>query len=370
MNLAKTSFKKVLPYLERFAHGLDQTFSRFIQPRRKKGDLILQNYIGWGTPTEIELGGRVLLPRTLSPVSQTTSRYQNMMNIVRRLMSREVGGIEVVGELAGQTVQAVSDSDGFFVLKFKLDTPLKVGWHDAILKMKDRDHEIMAQVQVTGQPEMAIISDLDDTVIQSGVTSIPRMLSTVFFGNSRTRAPFPGVGAFYQALTHTPEGRNPIFYVSSSPWNFFDLLWQFLDYRKIPLGPLFLRNWGMDLLKGHGGYKHGVIKRIFDQFPDLKFILVGDSGEKDPEIYAEVVKQYPDRVLAVYIRDVTDSVRDQNVLKLREEVGKAGIELVLTADSLTAAGHALAMGFITPAEYKHVLESASRERLGEVSNGL
>ena len=182
----------------------------------------------------------------------------------------------------------------------------------------------------------------------------------VLTGNARTRLPFPGVGALYRALTRDGEARNPIFYVSSSPWNFFDLLWQFLDYRRIPLGPMFLRNWGVDLLGGHGGYKHGVIERIFTRFPDLTFVLVGDSGEKDPEIYAEIVRRHPGRVLAVYIRDVTEGTRDSGVLKLREEVRKTGADLVLAADSLNAASHAMAMGLITPGEYRSVLTSVAR----------
>jgi len=227
--------------------------------------------------------------------------------------------------------------------------------------MEDRQEDAArARVQVVGKARFGIISDLDDTVIQSDVTSLPRMLMTSLTGNARTRSPFPGVGALYRALTREGEARNPIFYVSSSPWNFFDLLWQFLDYRRIPLGPLFLRNWGMDLLGGHGGYKHGVIERIFHRYPNLNFVLVGDSGEKDPEIYAEVVRRFPGRVLAVYIRDVTGAERDEGVLRLREEIRKAGADLVLASDSLSAAGHALALGLITPGEYRSVLTSVAR----------
>ena len=218
-------------------------------------------------------------------------------------------------------------------------------------------------MQIVDRARFGIISDLDDTVIQSDVTSLPRMLATVLTGNARTRLPFPGVAAFYRALTRGPvagggQARNPIFYVSSSPWNFFDLLLSFLEYRRIPLGPLFLRNWGFNLLAGHGGYKHGVIEGILNRYPDLPFILVGDSGEKDPEIYAEVVRKWPGRVLAVYIRDVTGAARDEGILHLREEVRKAGVDLVLAADSLAAAGHALAAGFITGGAYRSVMTSA------------
>ena len=359
--IAKTAFKSLLPVLERGVVAADRAFSGYIQPRRLRGKLLLQPYVGWGTPSEVELTGRVLLPRALAPARKGDPRWRNFHNIVRRLFSREVGGVRVAGTLSDQTVSAVSDSDGYFTLHFTFPRPIAAGWHEVRLQMEDRQEDAArARVQVVGKARFGIISDLDDTVIQSDVTSLPRMLMTSLTGNARTRSPFPGVGALYRALTREGEARNPIFYVSSSPWNFFDLLWQFLDYRRIPLGPLFLRNWGMDLLGGHGGYKHGVIERIFHRYPNLNFVLVGDSGEKDPEIYAEVVRRFPGRVLAVYIRDVTGAERDEGVLRLREEIRKAGADLVLASDSLSAAGHALALGLITPGEYRSVLTSVAR----------
>lgn len=360
MNPAKTAFKALLPALERLLTVIDHAAGRFLQPRRARGKLILQPYVGWGSPEQTELSGRVLLPRTIHPARKGDRRLRNAQNVLRRMFSREVGGVQVRGTLAGVTASAVSDTDGYFTLVFAPPTPLAGGWHQAQLRIEGREGVTLARVQIVAQARYGIISDLDDTVIKSDVTSAARMLQTVLTGNARTRLPFPGVGALYRALTREGEARNPIFYVSSSPWNFFDLLWQFLEYRRIPLGPMFLRKWGFDLLSGHGGYKHAVIERLFQKYPQLSFVLVGDSGEKDPEIYAEVVRRHPQRVLAVYIRDVTEASRDEGVLKLREEVRKAGVDLVLAADSLNAASHALAMGLITPGEYRSVLTSVQR----------
>ncbi|EYB68043.1 hypothetical protein DEIPH_ctg029orf0051 [Deinococcus phoenicis] len=363
MNPAKAALRAFQPALERALLAADHAVSGYVQPRRARGKLILQPYVGWGTPQAAELTGRVLLPRTLAPARKGDPRWRNFRSILRRLLSREVAGVRVSGTLGEVTASGVSDSDGYFTLTFTPEPggpPFAGGWHEASLSIGGREGTTRARVQVVSEARFGIISDLDDTVIQSDVTSLPRMLATSLTGNARTRLPFPGVGALYRALTRDGEARNPIFYVSSSPWNFFDLLWQFLDYRRIPLGPLFLRNWGFDLLGGHGGYKHGVIERIFTRFPDLKFVLVGDSGEKDPEIYAEVVRRHPGRVLAVYIRDVTGAARDQGVLSLREEVRKAGVDLVLAADSLNAASHAMAMGLITPGELRSVLTSVAR----------
>lgn len=365
MQLIKTIIKILAPALERVISVLDHAFSNFIQPRRRQASLLLQPYVGWGTPKMVEISGRVLLPRSTTPPKHTDSRWSNFINIARRLFSREVGGVKVMGQLAGQRAYAVSDNDGYFSLYFEWpDNRLKVGWHAIHLNMPERKQEgrTVAPAQVIDKAHFGVISDIDDTILQSAVTSFPQMLFTVLTGNAQTRLPFPGVSALYRAFTREQRYRNPIFYVSSSPWNFFDILWQFLNYRAIPLGPMFLRNWGMDLLAGHSGHKNNVIYRILEAYPELSFVLVGDSGEEDPEIYAEVVRRYPQRILAVYIRDVNASYRDQDVRQLSHELRAAGVHLVLAADSLSAAGHALAMGLITATEYRNVVDSVQKEQ--------
>ncbi|CAM3393192.1 phosphatase domain-containing protein [Deinococcus saxicola] len=359
MNPVRTAFKLALPAVERAVLAADRAISNYVQPRRARGKLLLQPYVGWGTPHGVELMGRVLLPRTMSPPATGDRRWRNFLNSMRRLFSREVSGVRVNGVLDGISASAVSTDNGYFTLTFTPLSPLPGGWHEAALSIEGKEGQTRARVQVIGAARFGVISDLDDTVIQSDVTSLPRMLVTALTGNARTRSPFPGVGALYRALVREGEGRNPVFYVSSSPWNFFDLLWQFLDYRRIPLGPMFLRSWGAGLLAEHGGHKHGVIDRLFERFPDLKFVLIGDSGEQDALIYSEVVRKYAGRVLAVYIRDITSAFQDETVLKLRGELARAGVDLVLAADSLNAAGHAMAMGLITPGEYRGVLISVT-----------
>jgi phosphatidate phosphatase APP1 len=371
--------RPLVPLIERLVMRLDRAFSRALQPRRARGQLSLLCYCGWGTPERTELTGRVVLPRTLHQATLTDPRWRNLANILRRLFSREIGGIEVRGTLNGVQASATSDADGFFTLRFQAGSePFVAGWQDAQLTIPGRERVSQARVQVIDDAACAfgLISDLDDTVIRSDVTSIGRMLYTVLTGNAQTRSPFPGVSSLYRALArHMPDkrpdggperrsrqqrGQNPVFYVSSSPWNFFDLLWQFLEYRRIPLGPLFLRNWGADLMSGHSSYKHSVIERIFTAHPQLKFVLVGDSGEHDPEIYAEVAQRYPERVLSIYIRDVNAGLGDERVLRLRDELARIGVDMVLARDSFAAAAHAMAMGLITPGELRSVAQSVER----------
>jgi len=195
-----------------------------------------------------------------------------------------------------------------------------------------------------------VVSDMDDTVLQSEVTSFLRAARMVLLENALTRLPFPGVAAFYRALDRGATGAeaNPIFYVSSSPWNLYDVIDGFLEAQRIPTGPLLLRDWDLGKLnERHTRHKGVVIREIFDTYPELPFLLVGDSGQEDPEIYTELVRERPGRVKAVYIRNVsTNPERSQRIQALAREVAEAGSTLVLADDTLAVARHAAMHGWI------------------------
>jgi phosphatidate phosphatase APP1 len=204
--------------------------------------------------------------------------------------------------------------------------------------------------------KFGVISDVDDTVIHTDAFSLLRMARTVFLGNARTRLPFKGVAAFYQALLkgHEQQGINPLFYVSNSPWNLYDLLSDFFNLHNIPIGPiLFLRNWGFtskdQLPTRRREHKVKTAHTILQLFPHLPFILVGDSGEQDPEIYHELVTLYPHRIRAVYIRNVgRDLARPDVVRALAQKVLQTGCTMILADDTLPLAQHAASQGWIAP----------------------
>jgi phosphatidate phosphatase APP1 len=178
------------------------------------------------------------------------------------------------------------------------------------------------------------------------------MSRTTFLNNARTRLPFAGVAEFYSSLQLGRNGKrnNPFFYVSSSPWNLYDLLKDFLDLNKIPAGPLLLRDFGLSGESvaggGHMGHKFKEIKQIFDAYPHLNFVLVGDSGQEDPVIYQEVVKQFPNRVLAIYIRDVQLADREKIAVDISRSLAEHKVEMVVVDNTVEAAEHAAKAGLI------------------------
>ena len=345
--------------------AFDQLKAQTVRRLGLQDPLIIQPYLGYGTRHSVWLPGRVLENEGIKKTTDRDSIWDNMLNVYRQLESDEIAGAVVEGRLQGVTTTAVTDEEGDFVLEFELDTPLPAEplWHEIELTLTAAPNLPPEGVTARGRalvpPETAvfgIISDIDDTIMVSNATNYLKAAQLLFLGNARTRLPFKGVSAFYDALQHGPgdtAAHNPLFYVSSSPRNIFLLLNEFLNHHKIPTGPLFLRDYGFDLSElaggGHHGYKIGQVDRILTTYPDLPFILIGDSGQEDPEIYAAVVARYPEQIRAIYIRDVTLDVRATAVDAIAEKIVAGGVPMMRVADSLAAAKHAVEVGFIRPA---------------------
>jgi phosphatidate phosphatase APP1 len=319
-------------------------------------------YRGFGTAREVYVSGRVLANQPVAPARAGAVWWRNLADTYRHLESDEVPAVRVALRFAGATREAISDDEGFFrawLTPATRLTPDRV-WHDVDIAVLDRLPHDGAEVRATGHvlvprdsAEFGIVSDMDDTVIRTEATRLLRMLKRTLLENARMRLPFAGVAAFYRALHEGRSGgaENPIFYVSSSPWNLYPLLTEFLELQQIPVGPLMLRDWGISergvLPTSHGEHKLGAIRQIFDCYAELPFILIGDSGQEDPEIYRDVVHTYRGRVLAIYIRNVTPVLaRTEAIRRLAEEVKEAGSVLLLSDDTLASARHAAQQGWI------------------------
>lgn len=329
----------------------------------------IQPYRGHGTAQRLYLKGRVLEYKGITTASQSDSVWENLLNMYRRFDSDEIPGARLRVRFGSQEFEATTDHEGYFDLQIEPREPLRLErvWHEVELRLIEPKAEGQRRERAVGhvlvpppKSEFGVISDIDDTIVLTGATDPLTMARIVVLNNPHTRLPFEGVAAFYQALRKGGDGvgYNPIFYVSSSPWNLYDLLIDFLNLNGIPVGPLFLRDVGLEedrLVKsGHHEHKLKQIRTILDTHPDLPFLLIGDSGQEDPEIYREVVHEYPGRIKAIYIRDVSVGERDQAIHKLITEIRGTGVEMVLAADTVAAAEHAANNGFITAAALPEV----------------
>jgi phosphatidate phosphatase APP1 len=333
---------------------------------RRPVRLGIHPYLGFGTEGVLNLKGRVLRGDPIVVTANDTV-WRNLRNMLRRLESDEIPDAVVRGRHASLAEDVVSDEEGYFDFHFDLrggargeptaPERSRTGWVPIELELlapPPRDDQppprATGQVLVPRGARFGVISDLDDTVIRSEITDTLKMLRIALTSNPHTRLPFDGVADFYRALERGPGGgdTNPIFYVSSSPWNLHDLLVQFMTAHNVPIGPLLLRDWSPRTIRG-GGQRHkaAAIRRILETYPDMEFVLIGDSGEHDPEIYAQAIRDHPGRARAVYIRDVTADERRREVLKVAEDLRDHGADLLLTADTKEAAAHARRLGLIS-----------------------
>ncbi len=332
-------------------------------------------YNGYGTRQGVRVRGRILEENGVRAATDNDSVWRNLVNVYRRFDSDEIAHAQVRLQLGNATSEVTTNDEGYFeALLHPRDLPADRFWHDVTVTLLSPVYEQQGQVVALGrvmvpQPDtrFLIISDLDDTVVRTDATNLLKMARTVFLGNARTRLPFPGVAAFYRALHRGSEGPfvNPLFYVSSSPWNLYDMLADFLDIQGIPSGALMLRDWGLGgtgVPSGHLEYKLGHIRAILADFPDMPVLLIGDSGQEDPEIYRQVVREYPEQVLGIYIRNVSKSAdRIAAIERLAEEVAEAGTTLMLTPDTLTAARHAAEKGWIELAALDEIVDDKARD---------
>lgn len=312
-------------------------------PVRARDALIVLPYLGYGTPARLTLRGRVLEDEGFLEAHAGHSRWRNLLEFVKRMESDEVPGARV----RARGAEGVTDGEGYFSLK--LEGAFRPGWNPVRLELlHPAGAKAVAQALVPPpHARFGVISDIDDTVVYSHVTRRLRMLLTVALGNARTRKPFAGVAAFYRALH---AGANPLFYVSKSPWNLYVPLIEYLRAQGLPRGPLLLRDFGWKRDREH---KAQAILRILGTYPELPFVLIGDSGEEDPAIYAAIVRRFPRRIRAVYIRSI-DLGKVDAVTRLARELRPTGCQLVLAPDSAFAAAHAAGEGLIQPSALRAV----------------
>ncbi|WPP50293.1 App1 family protein [Catalinimonas niigatensis] len=342
----------------------------------RMGKIIIFPYRGYGNEKEVTIMGRVMEDKGLAKPNVYDSTWTNIKAMFRRYLSREIPFVNLQANFQGEEETIRTDDEGYFHLHMPYQEPLPADqlWHHVHFELQDE--LIPDQPEISGIGEVmipdvkshfGIISDIDDTVLISKTTNRIEIIRMAMVHNATTRLPFHGVSAFYNALQRGSDGErhNPIFYVSSSPWNMYDLLEEFFRLNDIPKGPILLRDIGISetkfLKEKHASHKLEKIRSILSFYPDLPFILIGDSGQHDPEIYQEVVDAYPGRILSIYIRDVTKPERREEVKKIAEELAKKKVDLIIKEDTAKAATHAEKRNFIQQGSSAKIIKGMKKD---------
>jgi phosphatidate phosphatase APP1 len=349
----------------RVRHALDA-----LERRIDRDPYYIVGYRGYGTSKRGLVLGRVLEDEGHLPPDPEHSRLRNLLAAIKRLESDPLAFAKVRTRVGDADHQIEADDEGFLRAWLAWARPVEPGWQRAELALAADSpvaaHPGIAKVLVpASDARFGVVSDLDDTVLQSEVTRLVRAVRLVLLENARTRLPFPGVAAFYRALRAGSGGpENPVFYVSKSPWNLYEVIAEFLGLQGLPEGPLLLRDLDIGVgRRTRQEHKASAIAEILATYPSLPFVLIGDSGQKDPEIYRALLHDHPGRIPAIYIRSVTPRPeRVAAIGRLADEVRAAGSSLVLADDTLALARHAAEHGWIDPARLGEVAGDARADQ--------
>ena len=338
----------------------------------------IQPYFGYRSATRLRIVARAL--RARQPSFDTGGTLRAMRLMLAQFLSHEKPGLPVSLEICAadgtrETHEAMTDAEGYVHFDIQLGgegwaLPGRTEWQSVVFRWENRhgSQSVEGHVLVPGADvTKAVISDVDDTIIETGITGGVRQ----FLRNARRvlaqlpkdRIAVPGADAFYTALggglaaeeaasvsapgKHIAAPHRPFFYVSSSPYNLYSYLVAFMRLRGFPLGPLMLRDWGFDRRtfgkSSHGTHKRAAIDAIVEIYPDLRFALIGDDTQADLIAYGGVAEDYPDRIAAIFIRKAGEALSAEEQAA-QEAIRTAGIPLwmgdsyAVEADFLQSAG--------------------------------
>lgn len=267
--------------------------------RRSRGDPVLDAYRGYATPDALVVRGRVLTALRRTRPEPESSKLTNLLQMAGLFFTDEVAGIPVHSPETGR--RAVSDAEGYIRLELPCDGHAP-GWNEVHLEIEGHPATRRGFPVLLPRPgaQRGVISDVDDTMMRTGAYSLVRNLWTTFTGSPLTREIFPDA---VELMSRLHDGVNPVFYVSSSPWNLHHFLDAVFARAGLVPGPMFLRDLGLAGTKGHRDHKSAAIDAILDANPGLPFVLIGDTGQKDAFVYRDAVARHPGRIERVILRE-------------------------------------------------------------------
>ena len=314
-------------------------------------------YHGYGHKNNLVIYGHVLAGKPVKQSKFTDNVFTNIIHLIKLFFVNPIPNVIVQLIWENQQLFTTTESDGFFKFEWQSQASVPAGWHQIIVHLVDNKGVILTtgegKLLVPHATQYGFISDIDDTVLVSHSATTGKKLRTLFTKNPRSRKTFSDVVKFYNllALSYTNEATlNPFFYVSSSEWNLYDNLNEFFKFNNLPKGAFLLnqiKKWYQLFRTGSTKHQGKLIrvKRIFDAFPKQQFVLLGDNSQKDPEIYVALANKYPNKVVAIYIRNVSPEKEDFTTTILKTLEDKT-IEVCLFKHTDEAILHAKWMGLI------------------------
>jgi phosphatidate phosphatase APP1 len=282
------------------------------QPEPAPSPDALVLYPGFGTAATGVIEGRVIDAQLMHPFAKTDHWRRNLHRNLRLLLNAERPQYPVSLQLQAQQWHAISDAEGYFRVELGLLQQEQPGWHrlsgTARAARDEADFLWVPPMNVHG-----VISDVDDTILITHVVSLHRMLANTLLRNPLQRQVVPGLAKAYHTLaSRNPDpGTTPFFYLSASPRQLQRILQSVLDHNGFPRGVLMTKritnDRTSDPLRNQHAYKTAKIENILARVPHVRFTLIGDDTERDPEVFEHIRREHPHRVESIWIRRVHPS---------------------------------------------------------------
>jgi phosphatidate phosphatase APP1 len=330
----------------------------------RKDPLQIITFQSYGTPSHFYTRGRALEDEAIN--LEDKGLFSLIINTWKRFETDEIKCVDLNLKLPnGRIFKTKTDDHGYFKVDESINDLKSMindeGWLNFevsyanvnIKRAIQKENRFPGKVLIPSEDsDFAVISDIDDTILHTGVVSYLkwRVIFNTIFRHAKNRSPLQGAAEFYHKLHKGQSGKkaNPIFYVSHSPWNLYRYLDYFLKQNKFPKGPILLRSFKTIFKRkaeGEKPQKQKEIINILNTYPKLQFILIGDSGEHDPDIYMEIAEAYPGRIKAIYLRSVKHKKKIVRVKGLLNDFNSTPALLVESSDQ--AIEHARSNGFIS-----------------------
>ncbi len=275
--------------------------------RRRGWQPAVVPYPGYGAEGFLRVLARVLLlpthaepPAAAAPEGVDRRGWRNFVTAVAM-------HAEVVVTAGGSRYQAVADRAG--MIDARIPNPgLGPGWQGVTLQPVGGGHVATARVLVVAErTRFGLVSDIDDTVLR---TLLPRPMIAAyntFVVREQSRRAVPGMAELYASVLARHPGA-PTVYISTGAWNTAGTVRRFLTRHGFPAGPMLLTDWGptnTGWFRSGREHKRACLRTLAADLPGVRWLLVGDDGQHDPSLYGQFAGEYPDRVRAIAIRQLT-----------------------------------------------------------------
>lgn len=285
---------------------------------------VLFLYRGYCHDNFLFISGRIVVDSQLKQAKKSDGIWRNFVNSKKRFLAKGIA--EQKGHLLidKMTFDVKTDEHGYFIVqseKFKRNKKQKDRYISARFVFEDGRKEDFPEMllNLNACGSLGVITDIDDTIIRSDVHQKKRTIARTLFKNVFKKKGIAGAADYLNKMKE--EFNSPIFYCSRSPFEMYDVLNHFFELNNYPRPPMLLRNTSI----ANHYYQRDILieqkflsmKLLLENSGKIKFIMLGDSNEKDALIYLNLAKLFPDKIVEIFIR-VTR--RNKKFKKLKKEI--------------------------------------------------